>query len=517
MQMSERSPRGTEGGGLWFELTVDATSELARDAEQAAALVTVAARRSDRGAALAARTAEIIIMDRSLSMKRHGKLEEAKHAVMTAIDALSDDTHFAIVAGNEDAKLVFPTDGALRCATAPEKRDARARVMGLDALGGTAMSGWLRLADQLFASVPDAVRHAVLYTDGINEHETSTELDSALRAVRDHFVCDVRGVGIDWEPQELRRIAGALQGEVEAIIDIADLRADLARRMKHAQGLLVSRVYLRLSLDRHFRVESVRQIRPTENDLTGHLLPQDGGKTDIPLSAWGEESRDYLVVLRVEPGTPTGEEIRAARIDVVAGTPGSGSLVPCAAPAAMVVRWLPHRGLPPGGPPTDAQDLMRLSAATQAGVAAYKRGDEETAIDEFTLAVRLASSLGMVRHLERLRRLVTIDEFGGVRLRQGIADADLLVVDTASTSHRDPRVASASLSLASLPAGRPPAQPPRVSAQPPPVSARSAPEPWEAEWALVSRTCPRGHVTVGQDVRYCEELGCRHEFSDHDD
>jgi von Willebrand factor type A domain len=506
--MNKGSPRSTEGG-LWFELTVDATSELARDAKQAAALVTVAARRGDRGAVLATRTAEIIIMDRSLSMERHGKLEEAKHAVKAAIGALSGDTHFAIVAGNERAELVYPADGMLQCATAAAKQEARNRVTGLDALGGTAMSSWLRLAHGLFDQVPDAVRHAVLYTDGINEHEPSTELDSALRTCRDHFVCDVRGVGTDWNPQELRRIADALQGEVKAITDVAGLRDDFARLMEHAQGLLVSRAYLRLSLDRHFLLESVRQIRPTENDLTGHLLPQDGGKTDIPLPAWGEESRDYLVVFRVEPGTPTGEEIRAARIDVVAGTRGSGPLVPCAAPAAVVVRWLPHSCPLPHPGTTAAKDLMRISEATQAGVAAYKRGDEKTAIAEFTLAVRLASSLGSRGHLERLRRLVTIDEFGGVRLRQDIADADLLVVDTGSTRHRDPRGPAAAELLVPQPAGPP-------LAQPPPVSARPDPGSWEAEPALASRTCPRGHVTVGQDVRYCEELGCRHEFSDHD-
>jgi Mg-chelatase subunit ChlD len=527
--MSWQLPHSAKGG-LWFELTVDATCELARDADQAAALVSVAARRGDGGAAMATRAVEIIIMDRSLSMHRHGKLREAKDAVLAAIDALSDTTYFAIIAGNHGAHIVYPPDGTLGYATAAAKRAARNRVAKLDALGGTAMGGWLRLAHGLFDQVPDAIRHAVLYTDGINEHETPTELDSALRACRAHFVCDVRGVGSDWEPRELRRIAGALQGEVEAIIDVADLRADFVRLMEHAQSLLVSRAYLRLSLDRHFRVESVRQIRPTENDLTGHLLPQDDGKTDLPLLAWGEESRDYLVVLRVEAGTPTEHEIRAARIDVVAGDSGdsgSGSLVPCAAPAVMVVRWLPHRGgLTWGGNgTTEAQDLMRLGAATRAGIAAYRQGDENIAVTEFTLAVSVARSLGASWHLERLLRLVTIDEFGGVRLRPDIATEDLLMADIGSTRHRDSRRPDGAESAAAQLAALVPAQPPPASARPvapvPGVAVRPVPPliptSRPAEPALVSRTCPDGHVTVGQHVRHCEELGCQHEFSDDDD
>jgi hypothetical protein len=44
------------------------------------------------------------------------------------------------------------------------------------------------------------------------------------------------------------------------------------------------------------------------------------------------------------------------------------------------------------------------------------------------------------------------------------------------------------------------------------VSAR-APQPPVGE-RLVRRVCPAGHLTIGPVVRYCEEPGCGHEFSD---
>ena len=153
-------------------------------------------------------------------------------------------------------------------------------------------------------------------------------------------------------------------------IDVAGLRADFTRLMEHARRLLVPEPYLRLTLDPRFRLEAVRQIRPTENDLTGHRTPREGGVVDIPLLAWGEETRDYLVVLRVDPGAlPYDDEVRAARVAVVAAhlgarggaRGGASALVPCAAAAAVTVRRQSYRDSGPANVTvTQAEDLMRL-------------------------------------------------------------------------------------------------------------------------------------------------------------
>jgi hypothetical protein len=240
--MSGQPPCGARQG-LWFSLSVDATSELARDADRVGALVTVAARQGERGAPAAAGAAVVIIMDRSLSMHGSGKLQQAKRAVEAAIDALSEGTCFAVVAGSHAAEQVYPGGGRLQRADARAKAEAKVRVANQVASGGTAMGAWLTLGGELLDQAPDAVRHAVLYTDGINEHETQDQLSLALRACRDRFVCDVRGVGLDWDQRELRRISDALQGKTEAVIDIADLRDDFTRApsrsscREHACGL----------------------------------------------------------------------------------------------------------------------------------------------------------------------------------------------------------------------------------------------------------------------------------------
>lgn len=486
-------PTGEARPGLWFSLTVDATCELARDADRVSALVTVTARPSEHGALAAAGTAEVIIMDRSLSMHRHAKLQQAKRAVEAAIDALSDGTLFAVVGGTHTAEQVYPASGLQR-ASEKAKAEAKARVRNLTAAGGTALGSWLTLAAGLLSQAPDAVRHAVLYTDGINEHETPEQLEEALRACRGQFVCDVRGVGTDWDQRELLRIGDALQGQAEAIIDVADLRADLAQLMAHAQQLLVPRASLRLTLDRRFRLESVRQVRPTEHDLTGQVVPQDDGISDIPLLGWGEETRDYLVVLRTDPAALPREEVRAARVDMIADPAPGQQPVPCATPAAVTVRRLAY-----GADPSinlsvqQVEDLIQLSAVERAGIEAYERGDHNLAVRELTVAVGIARRLGAAQHLARLRRLVTIDEHEEVRLRPDIGRADLLITCTGTVNHQDvPRPEAPS------------------GTQPP-----SLPGPRPADPVPARHTCPLGHVTIGTVVRYCEEAGCDHQFS-HD-
>src|SRR5260370_20450771 len=92
--------------GLWFNLTVDAAHDLARDTDRVGALLTVEAEQSEGSPAAVAGIAEILIMDRSQSMIREGKLPQAKRAVAPAIDTLADGAYFAVIAGNHTAEEV---------------------------------------------------------------------------------------------------------------------------------------------------------------------------------------------------------------------------------------------------------------------------------------------------------------------------------------------------------------------------------------------------------------------------
>jgi hypothetical protein len=163
---------------------------------------------------------EIIIVDTSGSMGRM-KLEAAKVAAAAAVDQILDGTWFAVVAGTHQAYLAYPP---VRTGTGMVRMDARTRFDAHQAIsmfrsdGGTAMGTWLTLTGRLFDSVPMlAQRHAILLTDGENHNETPEQLTAAILGVTGKFQCDCRGVGVDWQVAEVRRIAQALLGTVDII------------------------------------------------------------------------------------------------------------------------------------------------------------------------------------------------------------------------------------------------------------------------------------------------------------
>jgi von Willebrand factor type A domain len=418
---------------LTFTIEVDAATDLAVDATRADALITVRARPAT-GNVPGAQGAEILIMDRSLSMASRAKLGEAKRAICAAIDTLRDGSYLGIIAGNHEAETVHPARGGLARVDTGTKEAAKRQVENTRPGGGTAIGRWLTLAGELFEAAPaGTVRHAVLYTDGKNEHETSEQLGAALASCADRFVCDARGLGDDWNYAELLRITEALHGTAEAVINIPDLTADFARLMAQAQRLAVPRVYLSLRLNDRFRVEFVRQTNPVESDLTN--LQQDHGREiHVPLGAWAAGTRQYHLSLRFEHDTlAVGEDLRAARVELRAETP-DGAREPCAA-AAVVVRRHATPDFKPGKP----DDLTRVENARELGMAmractdAWENGDTAAADRELRLALERARQLGDDRRLRLLETVAAAGHDGLARLRPGVTRAEMQKIGLDST------------------------------------------------------------------------------------
>ena len=137
------------------------------------------------------------------SMSR-AKLHAAKEATAVAIDLIRDGVMFGVIAGSDTARTVYPASGALVPASASTRDEAKRELRRLKAADGTAIGAWLALANQLFAATPGTICHAILLTDGQDEHETPEELEAVLSECEGRFQCDCRGVGADWEVSELR-------------------------------------------------------------------------------------------------------------------------------------------------------------------------------------------------------------------------------------------------------------------------------------------------------------------------
>lgn len=472
--------------GLTFSLEIDA-DHLAADASRVDALITIEAARATSGGQ-PPRIAEVLIMDRSLSMERFRKIDEARVAVYAAIDIIPDGALFAIVAGSHEAELVFPAGGGFAEADERTRTEAKEVVGCLRPGGGTRIGTWLREAARVFASEPSAgiVRHSILYSDGINESDREGQLGEALVACSGQFVCDVRGLGEDWDFRELERIADALHGEVKAVLRAEDLAADFTGLIHRAARLVVPRAYLGLRLDRRFRIASVMKVFPVQAELP---LPEPasevGARVEVPLGAWGEETRRYELSLRFAPGTlPIGDELRAAAIEVLTETPGGGRVRK--ADKALVVQQ--HAV---DGPQTVKPEKLtlvtgqnELRVTMRACVDAWLSGETAEADTELDRAIGLARELGDVR-LESLLRVADSRVDGGYRLRRNVTRGEMqqFGLDSRTTGVRSEEAA------------------------PVPAESGGSDDTAPAEAAEI-RVCPHCEASV-EGGQFCEECGGR--------
>ena len=245
--------------------TVDAYQNeyLPLDASEVNAIVTVTSDGAGGPAGQPA-AAEIVIVDTSGSMSAPGaKIKAAREATSVAIDCIRDGVLFGVIAGTDQATVVYPPGRELVAASAGTRDAAKQAVARLSAGGGTAMGSWLRLAGELFRSAPDRNCHAILLTDGQNQHETPKKLDAALGKVEGRFQCDCRGVGTDWEVSELRRIASRLLGTVDIIAHPRDMAEDFRSLMQNAMGKSTGNISLRVWTPQGATVAFVRQVART--------------------------------------------------------------------------------------------------------------------------------------------------------------------------------------------------------------------------------------------------------------
>ncbi len=380
-------------------------------------------------------SAEIIIIDCSGSMgDPWTKIAEARAATSAAVDVIRDGVAFAVIAGNSAARPVFPPDGTLAVASPQTRQMAKQAVTGLRPDGGTAIGQWLRLAQRMFGSHPAALRHAILLTDGKNQHEQPAALDAAIGQCEGAFSCDCRGVGADWEVGEIRRISTALLGSVDIVPDPSGLTADFAAMMQNAMGKQVAGVALRIWTPQHASIRFVKQVAPTVADLTGRRAQSGPQAGDYPTGAWGaSESRDYHLCVRVTPAG-VGQEMLAARVSLVAESPSGPEVLGQGLVRAI---WTGDEALSTriNAHVAHYTGQAELAQAIQEGLEARKQGDDGVAAAKLGRAVALADRSGNAGTAALLAKVVDVVDAptGTVRLKKKVEDIDEMALDTRST------------------------------------------------------------------------------------
>jgi von Willebrand factor type A C-terminal domain/von Willebrand factor type A domain len=379
-------------------------------------------------------SAEIIIVDCSGSMDfPPEKILAARAATSAAVDVIRDGARFAIVAGTNIAWPVYPTDGSMAVADARTRAEAKRAVGGLRSNGGTAIGQWLRLAHRIFQSYPATLRHAILLTDGKNQHETPEQLAAAIGLCEGSFRCDCRGIGTDWVVDELRKISTALLGTVDIVPDPAGLAADFEEMMRGAMSKQLPDVMLRVWTPQTAVAKFVKQVAPAIDDLTGRRSQTSPQVGEYPTGAWAPgESRDYHVGVQVNVGA-VGQEMLAARVSLVASSPSGQQVL---GQGLVRATWTEDEALSTRINPGVAHytGQAELAAAIQDGLEASKRGDEEAATAQLGRAVALAHAAGNEDTAKLLAKVVdVVDEATGtVRLKKKVSTADEMALDTRS-------------------------------------------------------------------------------------
>ena len=375
---------------------------------------------------------EIIIVDTSGSMG-DANMAAAKQAAMVALDHILDGTYFAVVAGNHKAYLAYPMvqsgAGMVRM-DARTRAEARRAISFFRADGGTAMGNWLNLAKALFDSIGHlAQKHAILLTDGENHNETQQQLDMAIRNCLGQFQVDCRGVGVDWKVSEIRKIAQALLGTVDIIPNPSALGQAFAELMQKSMARGVAQADLRVWIPQGAQVLFIRQVSPTVEDLTTRGVPINQLTQAYPTGSWGDEERDYHIQIRL-PAKSVGQEQLAARVQLAVGTE-------VLTQGLVKAKWSSDTDLTAQINPEVAHytGQTELAQAIQEGLHAKASGDERTATTKLGRAAQLAAETGNAEATAKLRKVVDIDnaETGTVRLKRGVAKADEMALDTAST------------------------------------------------------------------------------------
>jgi hypothetical protein len=371
--------------------------------------------------------AEMIVVDTSGSMSGR-KLREVKAATAAAIDCLPDGVSFGIIAGNHRAEVAYPPAPPL-AVSSPETREAAKRaVKKFEAHGGTAMGAWVHLAAHVLREQP-GIKHAILLTDGKNESEDPGVLDGILAEVEGQFQCDCRGVGTDWEVSDLRKIATALSGSYDIVADASGLSGDFASMMEASLRKQVAEVSLRVWTPQGAEVVTFKQMEPIILDLSATRTASGPLTGDYVTGSWGDESRDYFLSVRVPAGA-VDDEMLAARVTLLVGGEATSQ-------ALVRTVWTDDtdKSTRIDRRVAGAMGETELADVIQEGIDAHRAGDIEAATDRWGRAVRLATESGNEEAVDRLAKVVEIEDAatGRVRPRPKVEDVDVMIVETRST------------------------------------------------------------------------------------
>lgn len=412
---------------MQFKLDSFFNPHLAPGGRRIDAILTVTA--DGEAGAATGRRAIGIVLDNSSSMNLRGKMDAARHAARRCIDLLPKDALFTVITFGTTSQIVVPL-----CEAGDANRAAAHRaVQSIKANGATFMSKGLSALRREFEKAPEAIAYGYFLTDGQNDVDDREDLGRAVEACRGRLGVDCRGVGTDWEPDELRRISSALLGTADAVPEPADLEADFRACLGRALAKATGKVALRLWQPASSRLVSLHQLNPDDIDITALGEAADARATLFNLGAWGREARDYHAVFAIGDGV-VGDDMLVCRPTVL-WDEGAGEMKAAGSP--IVATWSEDSDVTARLNPEVAHytGQAEIAASIRDGLEARDRGDVESATRLLGKAARIAAASGNDDVTRRLNKVVDVVDAtaGTVRLKRGAGKAETLELEMGGT------------------------------------------------------------------------------------
>jgi hypothetical protein len=392
------------------------------------------------------------LIDKSGSMSnefggaKQTRMDVARTAVLKAIEGLKPGTVFFVIAYDAQAQLVLPPQTF-------ENMDKVTNLKRLQSLApgfNTRLSSPMKMAYRIFDDHPNHLCHAVFLTDGKNQADDEVLVDEILKERGDSIPFYTRGIGDEWEPATLKKIAEATLGDAAAMPDYhSDVMEDFLNIIRRSAARMTKNVRMFLGLPKTVRMVSLMQTSPTNQDLMDKVIPVQGG-ISVSLGAWGAEERDYLAEFELSP-LPVGQQLMVCRPSILVGngdTPFRSQPV--------VVEWTSDASLHAyiDGVVAHYRGEAEKSREIEEGLKAMAAGDMDAATKRLGRATKLASESGDMETLERISRVIDVIDptKGTVRIRQGQATkASIMDLEVSSTrtvrakkdSHEENRGSSA--------------------------------------------------------------------------
>lgn len=367
----------------------------------------------------------IFVIDHSGSMETSGKMDMAKLAVRKSIDLLDENTLFAIIAFSNSAKVI----ASLNPATMQNKDLAQNAIQKLIAFGGTTMSNAMIETFNVIRDLKDTMINVQFVTDGKNGKSDHNALEEALEVCEGRFQCNCWGIGIDWDPKELKYIANKLLGVADAVPNPNQLGKTFKTALVSAISKEIGNVKLRLQIPKSVKVVTLKQVNPEIVDLKTLAKMIDDKNIEIPLGAWANENREYQVAFELQTQNE-GEEMMAGRPKIVYYQNGQEFIVDG---DRIVAVWSSDLSVTSRINEQVAHytGQAELAKSIKEGLEAKSRGDIDNATLHLGKAAKIAIETGNDEVTERLKKVVDIidEDHGTVKLKSDAGKAEDLELD----------------------------------------------------------------------------------------